>query len=81
MKAIKGVAWIPHFHVTKMAQDSCGRPQGGFHSQVHGNGRCQIPAEIRRKWNIRDGDFLIWDPTNHVARVYPATLTQKRLPD
>jgi bifunctional DNA-binding transcriptional regulator/antitoxin component of YhaV-PrlF toxin-antitoxin module len=46
-------------------------------SRIHGNGRVQIPAELRRRWRVRDGDLIVWTPVDHEARVYPGVVKKK----
>jgi len=46
-------------------------------STVHARGRVQIPHELRKKWNVGDGDIIVWDPMDHEAKVYPGKVVKK----
>jgi bifunctional DNA-binding transcriptional regulator/antitoxin component of YhaV-PrlF toxin-antitoxin module len=48
-----------------------------FISRIHGNGRVQIPAELRRRWRVKDGDLIVWNPVNHEAKVYPGVVKKR----
>jgi|GEM_PF-4384228 len=48
-----------------------------FISRIHGNGRVHIPAELRRRWRVKDGDLVVWSLVDHEARVYPGVVEKK----
>ena len=48
-------------------------------SKVHGNGKCVIPDSIRKLWDLKDGEFLMWSLDGNKVVVYPAELKAKKI--
>lgn len=46
-----------------------------YFSQVYGRGRTQIPAKVRKRMGIKDGERVVWiiyfDGSVHVRKVIP----------
>ncbi|MEM3646999.1 MAG: hypothetical protein QW334_02505 [Thermofilum sp.] len=54
-----------------------GSSEPKFISRIHGNGRVQVPAKLRRRWRVKEGDLIVWILIDHEATVYPGVVKRK----